>query len=163
MTGALQITAVLLLGACIACDTGCGTKSWTDCSGRQLSCQSDGARQVLASRYDRKRRCFSPGAQLSGVCALPVGCPGGGGELTCLARAGAVYSAFLEYGEQLSDSSWHHDSSVTDDSTLTDAERKGCDELRQTLGATPNWADAGAIVLESSLGVTTVVAPSCAN
>jgi hypothetical protein len=118
---------------------------------------------VSASHYERDRHCFSARTELSGVCALPVGCPGGGGDIACLARDGDVYAGYLLFGEQLSNPAWHHDSDTGLDSTLTMAEQKVCDELRQKLQVIQDGPDAGTIVVDSSLGVTTIIAPACTD
>lgn len=136
----------------------------SDCGGARgtkLTCNSYRARHVAASRYDGKRHCFEPSEKLSDLCAVPTYCPGGGGELTCFVSSGKAYAAYVLYGEEFSDSGWHHDMNVVLESTLTAKEQPLCDALWNEVRSATGDADAGSVLVDVGIGGDVRAAPSC--
>lgn len=139
---------------------------WADCGGARgakLTCNSFRARHVAASRYDSKRHCFEPSEKLSDLCAVPTYCPGGGGELTCFVSSGKAYAAYVLYGEEFSDSGWHHDINDVLDSTLTANEQPLCDALQNELRSAADDADAGSVFVDMGIGAGYRVGPPCSD
>jgi hypothetical protein len=137
---------------------------WADCDGARgakLTCDSYGARHLVASHYDRSRRCFAPARPLGDLCGVPTFCPGGGGAGTCFVHEGQAYAAVFVYGEELTNPSWHHGETDTDPSTLTAAEQSLCDELWRTLRTADDdaGADAGSVLIDTMNAFE--VAPAC--
>jgi hypothetical protein len=163
------VACTLLLVTFLGCDSSApGSDAgdpWMNCSGARgakLTCRSFGARVVNASRYDADRHCFSARESIADLCAAPTHCPGGGGQLTCFVHSGRAYAAYVLYGEEFSNASWHHDGNDALDSSLIDGEQALCNGLQDTL-AMANSTDAGSVLVDTLNGAMAAVAPGCAD
>lgn len=72
------------------------------------------------------------------------------------------FTAYVLYGEEFSNASWHHEGNDALDSNLIGGEQALCDELRNTLGMA-NSTDAGSVLVDTLNGATVKVEPACAD
>ena len=123
------MVSILAMSACVS-DHSRADKICSGSQGKALTCESPGARPVLASRFDATRGCFEAFASPAGWCAVPTYCPGGGGAPVCaVAPSGAVYLTYLLYGEETTMPDWHFDDLLTSTSPLNSSEEMSCMSL----------------------------------
>jgi hypothetical protein len=123
---ALSVCGCDLYQASRVADAGPAVDAGARAAAMVASCDTQDARRLLASHYDKARHCFARRAPLAELCAIPDAA-GGGGELQCfVSPSGEAYGAYILYGETFTDPAWHHAQGPTLPSTLTESEMGLC-------------------------------------